>query len=254
MKTEQVAKDFMKEYDLIKKGVNLETITNVAISMGYEVIYFNPNKEKHVELLKKATNGDFDNYKKSFICEIDGKKIIFIVFFSSDTDKVYLLLHELAHLYMNHTYKTGSSETRKEIQANDFARCVINYKKKNHTAIIPISAIFITTISILSISTMLLYNITKSDQAPHTPQQTIQSISPSPSPSPVAVNVVIPSEEPAVTPDEQDSVMVSVTKTGDKYYRSDCHYIVGRSIFTLSIEKATNAGYTACTYCRPDEK
>lgn len=253
MKTEQVAKDFMKEYDLIKKGVNLETITNVAISMGYEVIYFNPNKEKHVELLKKATNGDFDNSKKSFICEIDGKKTIFIVFFSSDTDKVYLLLHELAHLYMDHTYKTGSSETRKEIQANDFAGCVMNYKKKKRTAIISISAIFITTISIISVSAMLLYNITKPDQASSTPPQAIQSISPSPSPSPIDVDVVIPSEEPAVTADGQESVMVSVTKSGDKYHRPDCHYIVGRTVFTLSIEEAKNAGYTACTYCRPDE-
>lgn len=45
-----------------------------------------------------------------------------------------------------------------------------------------------------------------------------------------------------------------MTKSGEKYHNQDCHYIAGRTVFTLSVEEAKKEGYTECKYCRPDER
>lgn len=43
---------------------------------------------------------------------------------------------------------------------------------------------------------------------------------------------------------------VCITKTGTKYHRCSCQYLRSSSI-EVSMEQATNNGYTACSVCRP---
>ena len=250
------AKKFIKRYGL-NGIIRIANLKQTAEELGYKVIYFDPHSPQKMKLLKELKADKIAESQKAFTWNRDSQKAIFIITGLEFEDEIFLLLHELSHIYMRHCYKYELTSVEKDQEANEFANYVIQYRKNRRiikNSIIISSIAIIVTISIPFTRQLHKNNQNKNVTTPSPTTQTIQSVSPSPSPSPVAVNVVIPSEEPAVTSDEQDSVMVSVTKTGDKYHRSDCHYIVGRSIFTLSIEKATNAGYTACTYCRPDEK
>ena len=248
------SKKFVKKYKLQHGELRLWELNQIACSFGYEIRHFDPNSPEQLDAFLKMKVDQSAISKKAFTYNKDSKKIIFIKTALEEDDEIFLLLHELGHIYLRHTSWDNLSDVEQERAANDFANQVLSYGKTKRTMkIIGVSAALVLGLAITGISASFLHN--RDEQIPSSSPvvEATQSISPSPSPSPIAVNVVIPSEEPAVTSDEQDSVMVSVTKTGDKYHRSDCHYIVGRAIFTLSIEEATNAGYIACTYCRPDE-
>ena len=252
MKTLLQAKKFIKRYRLKERKLSVEVLEEISLSIGYEILFFDPNLQEHINLLEKINMSSYSKNNEAFLCRKEGYKLILVNKYVDEHAKLFLILHELGHIYLNHFNNQTITKKLQDQQADEFAEYILYYQKPNYKYYILIGSFIAIVAACVALSVKL--NLV-STPAPE-PAQTmvIQSISPSPSPSPIAVNVVIPSEEPAVTPDEQDSVMVSVTKTGDKYHRSDCRYIVGRAIFTLSIEEATNAGYTACTYCRPDEK
>lgn len=42
---------------------------------------------------------------------------------------------------------------------------------------------------------------------------------------------------------------VYITKTGSKYHSAGCHYL--KSIISIEINKAREAGYAPCKVCRP---
>jgi len=54
----------------------------------------------------------------------------------------------------------------------------------------------------------------------------------------------------AVTSVEAIEQVVYVTKTGDKYHKSSCHYLK-RSKIKITKSEAQSLGYTACKVCKP---
>lgn len=46
------------------------------------------------------------------------------------------------------------------------------------------------------------------------------------------------------------SVTVYITKTGEKYHRSNCRYLK-KSKISISLSDAKKNGYTACKVCKP---
>lgn len=275
MNINRKAKQFMEQYELKKKGVDLQSITNAAISMGYEVAFFNPNKESHIELLKKVTNDFYDRQKQAVTSELNGRKTIFIIFFSSEQDKIFLLLHELAHIYLDHDYKSGITDTAKEIQANDFASYVI--KHGNPKRLLPaliagtvIATVFLTALSAVFIyksilpkaeTSVLIQSPPPTETTPPTQEQTIISIpesvqipfSDSHSEQPTTPeSTPAPTIEPTPQPTPQQTIAVYITRTGKKYHRQDCYHISGTSTFSININEAISTGYEACKSCRPN--
>lgn len=268
MNINRKAKEFMEQYELKKKGVDLQSVTNTAISMGYEVAFFNPNKESHIELLKKVTNDFYDRQKQAVTSELNGKKTIFIIFFSSEQDKIFLLLHELAHIYLDHDYKSGITDTAKEIQANDFASYVI--KHGNSKRLLPaliagtvIATVFLTALSAVFIyksilpkaeASVLVQSSPPTETTQPTQKQTVglvpESVPISISDSP-SVQTTAPESTPVPTP-QQQTMSVYITRTGKKFHRQDCYHISGNPTFSIDINEAINTGYEACKTCRPN--
>jgi predicted small secreted protein len=52
------------------------------------------------------------------------------------------------------------------------------------------------------------------------------------------------------TVNNADTDIVYITKTGDKFHRSSCHYL-SKSKISISRDDAISAGYTACSVCKP---
>ncbi len=48
----------------------------------------------------------------------------------------------------------------------------------------------------------------------------------------------------------QETEIVYVTKTGDKYHRSNCRYLSNSKI-SIEKDEAIKQGYTACSVCKP---
>ena len=238
MNINQKARKFMRQYGLNKKEVTLQNVKEIAFSFGYEVIFFNPNKELHVELLKKVTNNFYDISKPAITSELNGKKTIFIHFFSSEEEKLFLLLHELAHLYLNHFYNSEFTDTTKELQANRFADCVIKRGKNSKKLTALIAGTVIASVSFTALSAVF---IRREVQQPVV-MQTTTLVSPAPE---------IVSES---TPQPEISITVFVTKSGKKYHRSGCCHLSGRETLSLSPDDARSAGYEPCKSCLPDEQ
>lgn len=167
-----------------------------------------------MELLRSFGFDAVSPATQAFTCEKDGKKIIFIIVFSTDNDKLYLLLHELAHLFLNHFYVSDITEPEKEIQANEFASYVMRTKCTKN--------IFTYTIASVAVASLLFGSM---------PTNSIH----------------LQTDRTKACPTE-----VVITKTGDKYHMPDCYHIIGRNTVSLNITEALALGYKACKSCRPE--
>lgn len=226
MEKSSIARKFIRHYGLAKTSLSVESLKKISRSMGYDVSCFNPNSKEHIDLLSKIGMQDYAKTHAAFTYAQNNKKIIFIVFYSSERDKIYLLLHEIAHLYLNHMHDSSKSETEKEEEANKFTHYVMKYK----TSKIKFTYFIVSIcVALLFMICTITYHKKNDSTEKYKPSQIIQ-----------------------ITSSSNERVVL-VTKTGTKYHLLDCHYIAGRTVFKLNIEEAKKAGYTACTYCRPDE-
>ena len=275
MKIKKEARQFIRKYDLQRKGVTIQNLTNIALSVGYEVIYFNPNVQRHFELLKSFGEEMATPATRAIACEKDGKKIIFIIFYTSEQDKIFLLLHELAHIYLDHDYKLGITDTAKEIQANDFASYVIKHGNSKRLLPALIAGTVIATVFLTALSAVFIYKriLPKAEtsvliQSPPptetnqpTREQTVvlvpdsvqTPISDSSSEKPTSSqSTPAPTIEPTPQPTPQQTTIVYITRTGKKYHRPDCYHISGNPTFSININEAISTGYEACKTCRPN--
>ncbi len=51
--------------------------------------------------------------------------------------------------------------------------------------------------------------------------------------------------------DDANNYTVYVTKSGKKYHKSNCRYVLGKKVSIIK-QDAINQGYTACKHCKPD--
>lgn len=214
------AKKFMKQYRLKTKQLSAEQLRQTAAQMGYEVCYFNPNDDRQIALLQTLTGNRFHPMQKAFSCEINGKRAIYLSAFTSENDRMFLLLHELAHAYLNHHSRSDMTDTAKEIQANSFAESVLG----NTVSDRPI--LFLTVgFTILFVSVSWFFK----------------------------PSVRITETEPAFGSPVPPSQTVYITKTGTKYHRAGCYHITGKSSVSVSLTEAGNSGYAPCKTCRPND-
>ena len=220
MHTAREARKFSKRYR-IKKEITFDQAKETACEMGFEVMFFNPADTKQTTMLQNATGNTFLPSNNSFLYSLNGKKVIFLSQFTSKNDQTYLLLHELAHIFLNHGYRTDLTEVEKEKQANDLATYLIKKKRySGNTAQMIFGWFFLLS----CIACLAVAKFTTPKQLP--------SVSPSP-----RATVIIQNGE------------VLVTKSGNKYHRPDCRYISNKKHYPLPLSEAEEAGYTPCSYC-----
>ena len=205
---------FMKKYHLKHKDITPEVLQEVSKAMGYEVIYFNPCHQRHRDFLEAIGMAEYAAVVPSFLCRKNDHKIIFVSSDTSRDDQCYLLLHEMAHLYLDHFYHSGISNTEKERQANHFTDLVLHHQKRRKAlAVIALCGCLITT----GIVAGFLY---KSDERMPTSVYSGQK------------------------------GLVVVTPNGTRYHMPDCHYIQQKEgVFYLPVSEAVERGYSPCRIC-----
>ncbi len=119
---------------LLKHGIaelpiTAARITAILKEYGYEVIIYDLNNRKHIQLLTNIGVNGIANQTKAFTYKAQNQKIVFIRIDVSNNEKRLLLAHELGHIVMNHIsndnvlgYKPGGLlDDGQEDEANAFA-------------------------------------------------------------------------------------------------------------------------------------
>lgn len=119
---------------LLKHGIaelpiTAARITAILKEYGYEVIIYDLNNRKHIQLLTNIGVYEIANQTKAFTYKTQNQKIVFIRIDVSNNEKRLLLSHELGHIVMNHIsndnvlgYKPGGLlDDGQEDEANAFA-------------------------------------------------------------------------------------------------------------------------------------
>ena len=229
-----------KKYIKTTKRKDLSGAIDYLTSLGYSIVSFNtPDGDEMV----KAYGFDWekDNLKAFTCCEINGINAVFVDGNLHNNDKLYLLLHEIGHILLNHIGdgKIAHRDKRySDIEAETFVYEVLNYK--NNTGKI---AGMVISIVLSFVSGCLLSNTTQ--PAVHTSTvNTTPRIQQTPQPT-----QHIPVYH--TTPAENTEDVVYVTHSGKKYHRKNCRYVKNKTNITaLSIEQAQRK-HTPCNVCNP---
>ena len=193
------------------KKVDFINSEKFANSLGYDVDLF--NIEIDTEKLKMYGAEKYAATHKAFT--LTSVHIIFISDRLSIQERLYLLLHEIAHILLGHI-GDGKSYARDKIlidvEANSFVNEVLNYKR-------------ISSKQIVCTVIALLLGVTVGYFAPHK-QPTL----------------------PAYR--ESVSETVFVTQSGNRFHKSDCRYIKDKKCTKLDRSEAVKK-YAPCSVCNP---
>lgn len=222
--------------------IDFITIEKYLDIIGYKIIFFNTlygdGEIKRYQLETQAKNLKAFTYSNA-------AQIVFIDNDIHSDDKLYLLLHELGHILLNHI-GDGKLHLRNKIlsdvEANAFVFEVLNYKRNNKVLY---SILSFVLISILSFS--IGYNFNHIEPTPYTVTTVTSSAI-------KADEAVAKTETPISTAETPVAVteleFVYVTKTGSKYHRPSCWYVKNKNCISLSVESA-NLNYEPCKVCNP---
>lgn len=117
-------KQFIRQYQLRVDCLDITKISKIIASQGYRIIRFNRFEEQSAvgQLLSTLGLMDMAAYKDAFTYIDQEHKLVFLIEGISDEDALTLLLHEEAHIYLDHLYLEGLEHTPvcHEEQANYF--------------------------------------------------------------------------------------------------------------------------------------
>lgn len=200
------------------KKLTYVNVEKVLKELGYSVVLFNtPSGNKEIERYnlthKKNTLKAFTYSSNARIVFIDGS-------LHSD-DRLYLLLHELAHIVLGHV-GDGKLTTRNQIlidiEADSYVYSIIQNKKDT-------SPFILLAVTVLSASLIISsYNRAATFPASTAPEVT---------------------EPPKIITDT-----VYVTPSGNKFHRRNCVYMKGKELIALPRTEAEK-NYAPCKVCNP---
>ena len=211
----KTAINFIKQ---TKNRKSFDSITELLKSKYCTVTFF--TESARMELLRKyGLPRTFQN-KDAFTVIDDDMTLIYIKSDASPEDKLYLLLHEVGHIELNHlemSTLTCSSRLH-DIEADAFAYTVLNPPKVNIRL----------TVTVLILTAFLGFCL-----GTHTvPQET-----------PVSTSVY-------QTEQVEEIEYVYITPTGRKYHEENCMYVKNKNCTKLIIEEAQK-NYEPCSVCNP---
>lgn len=206
-------KKFIKKYKI--KEITYPVLEQIINSLGFKIQYFNKYSQKSIALFE---NLHIKNPAKCFTFASEDFRYVFVSDSLNNDDKLYLLLHEIGHIYLNHIEQNVILDNVKfEKQANEFAfwtEIKLRKRKLFHKIIIVLIALILS----LSVGVFIYHsNIDKN----------IENTSVS----------------------ENNASVYYITKTGNKYHTKDCRHITGRDVTAVSIDDLKNMGYEPCADC-----
>ena len=220
------------------RKLNIKNVETIIMDCGYTVIYFNtPMGDSEISRYyldtEKATLKAFTYYENARIVFVDNNL--------HTEDKLYLLLHELGHIVLEHLEENNimtKNTYLMDIEADNFAYSII-YRDNKVLVCVLLSAVLIS----ISVLTAGMINATKNTV---TTYNNVES-------SKVSDDTEIPvtnSNPETATESEVESEFVYVTPSGNKFHRADCYYIKNRTTTELSRTKAATR-YAPCAVCEP---
>ncbi len=225
MNINQAVKRFKRN---IKGQVNYENVANYITEKGYTIILFDDNTEEiRIYGLDKIANEHIAfTYK-------DNVNLIFIRRSCIEYQKLQLLLHEIAHIELNHFDFHASNSDEKEYQANRFAQLAMEEKH------ISLSTVLLSVI----LSASLIFNI-RLLNTENKGKATDEAVAVS---SHIDSNNNINVDDFVENVDNNTKVYY-VTKTGSKYHTASCGY--AQNSYPVDEETAKRF-YSPCSRCNP---
>lgn len=214
-------KSAVRKYIKGAKYTDFISAKNYIEKLGYDVILYNTSsgdkkliQYKCVETAKK--------HKAFTLCGVP--KAIFIDNDIPLEDKDYLLLHEIGHILLGHIgdgYGYARNNILIDIEANTFVNALLEYKKISYLPILCVISVIV--VGIVANTAFLHEHNTPINAIP---TSTFNDIS-----------------------DNQTDI-VYITRTGNKYHRADCRYTKDKDCTAVSKSEAEQ-NYTPCKICKP---
>lgn len=218
------------------RKLNIKNVEMIIKNCGYTVIYFNTvmgdsEISRYYLDTEKATLKAFTYYENARIVFVDNNL--------HTEDKLYLLLHELGHIVLDHLEENNimtKNTYLMDIEADNFAYSII-YGDNKVLVCVLLSAVLIS-ISVLvagminaTKNTVPTYNYVENAKTSKDTETSVTNSNPE-------------------TPAETEVEIVYVTPSGNKFHRVDCYYIKNRTTTELSRTKAATR-YAPCAVCNP---
>lgn len=125
------AKQFLREYKLA--SVTLSDLRKVIPVLGYTIIeYNNIYNDENVDALISALGVESATEKSKGFTYCDRhRRLVFVHEDLSDQEKLYVLSHELGHIYLNHLSNVPiiGKDVVEEHEANEFSHYILNTSK-----------------------------------------------------------------------------------------------------------------------------
>lgn len=223
----------------LKWNVDFYSIEEYLQRQGYIVIFY--NTESGDNILKNCGLSEYAKPIHAFTYKDDRIKIVFIDMKLSTANKLYSLLHETAHIYLNHIDRDPaiSDKRLQEMEADTFAHQALEYAKSYDVLKSGIKL----SIPAIILSVICLFG-------------TFQL-------KPIAKTTIVPTEDMSeartgykteVTETtyvlDSKTACVYITPFGTKFHRPNCRYVKNKSCAAFLRTEATK-NYSPCLVCNP---
>ena len=225
------------KYIKATKRKDLSGAVDYLTSLGYSIVTFNtPDGDAMV----KAYGFDWekDNLKAFTCCETDGINAVFVDGNLHNNDKLYMLLHEIGHIMLNHIGDgkiVHRDKLYSDIEAETFVYEVMNYK--NNTG--KITGAILAMIISFSFGYILANNIYTEPAVKTSVVNTLPQAKQTPNTNIYSVSA------------ENLEDIVYITATGTKYHLKDCRYVKNKTNITELSKEQAQRKHTPCSVCNP---
>ena len=209
----KVKKTANKFYKQLKGSITFETVESYLIKIGYKIILFNtPTGDIEVARYRLAEKVQTTNA----FTYCGTAKIIFLNNLLSAEDKLYALLHEVAHIILKHLdieRLSAHSSILLDIDADAFVHYLLNPQKSSRkTAVAGL-------IALGTFTGAFFYNPTTNNM-------------------------------PVANLTAQTDKIVYITSTGTHFHSIECGSITGKATAQIKRDEALRI-HTPCSLCNP---
>lgn len=221
------AKKFINESNLRK--LDYETLESVLAGLGFDIVRFDKFDEEIQALFTNMQISEATKHKKCFTY-IDGDyRHIFLAEHLSSDEYIFMLLHEIGHIKLNHLTKNGVyTEELDDQEANKFAFAVQRYVEvqKGSRKTVKIAACLIAT-ALTCYITVSILSYHNSDSSPK-------------------------NDKPYSSAESAAEDIYYVTPSGEKYHKIDCPIIKNKDKNELTSgtkDELESQNYEPCKWC-----
>ena len=120
----RIAADYLKKYAVIPKELSAGRVREIIGSQGYDIVEFSSvyNSEDVEQLISLLNLEDFIVSNRGFTYVDNSNRIVFVNSDLSETESLYVLLHEQGHILCEHFDSKNiiGNDVIQEFEANEF--------------------------------------------------------------------------------------------------------------------------------------